>query len=344
MYLIQIISGGHFNNIHRIRTSVVKLIIVVFTMTGFMPSYSQSVPARDENIPYLVTFGKDADRSWGDYDFCQIFFFRIPFSYKNTFYIRIYDPDTGGSLDEQKSDFNTTIRFSIYGGTGAWSEKDARSIHPSGNFESGNLLDSKSFGIDSQYDRHWYTFGPFNPMEGESSDELNGYIFKIIAKGIKGDDGNLYRYFLSTSADDNKPVEGGNSFTYEYTFRLSDDQDHVSQIYPYIDDKVTSVKILNFDWDNDGYIRVISVAKRGELCNVSGDNEWQTSELPISEEERNTSLEIQFIKNKSEKIINNNVVVIVQNQYGVSLPFYVIPIGGIPVYKPALMMKSVERK
>ncbi len=343
-YLIQANYGRHINKILRCRTNILLFLFAAFTLAEFIPLYSQSVPARDENIPYLVTFGKDADRSWGDYNFCQIFFFRIPFSYKNPFYIRIYDPDTGGSLDEQKSDFNTTIRFSIYGGLGAWSNQDAKSINPSGNFESGNLLDSKSFGNDSQYDQHWYTFGPFNPMEGESSNELNGYIFKIIAKGIKGDDGNLYRYYLSTSSDKNIPVEGGNSFTYVYTFRLSDNQDHISQIYPYLDEKVTSVKILNFDWDNDGYIRVISVAKRGELCKVSGDNEWQTSELPVTKEERNTSLEIQFIKNKSEKITNNNVVVIVQNQYGESLPFYVIPIGGIPVYKPALMMKSVERK
>ena len=321
-----------------------KTILIILGCLYFTVSYSQPVPAKDENIPYLVTFGKDADRSWGDYELCQIFFCRIPFSCKSPFYVRIFDPDTGGAIDEQKADFNTVIRFSVYGGKGAWSEEDARSIHPSGNFESGILLDSKSFGNDPQYDQKWYTFGPFNPMEGESSEELNGYIFKIIAKGIKGDDGNLYTYFLSTESNANKPVEGGNCFTYEYTFRLSDDQNHVSQIYPYVDDKVTSVKIINFDWDNDGYIRVVSVAKRGELCKISGENEWASTELPITKEEYNTSLEIQFIKNKSEKIKNNNVVVIVQNQYGISLPFYVIPIGGIPVYKPALMMKSVEKK
>ncbi len=326
------------------RDHLFKIIFILMGCSGFLVTHAQPVPAKDENIPFLITFGKDAERSWGDYELCEIFFFRIPFSYKDPFFIRVFDPDTGGAFDEQKSDFNTIIRFSIYGGNGAWSDKDARSVHPAGNYASGNLLDSKSFGNDQQYDQKWYTFGPFNPMEGESSDELNGYVFKIIAKGIKGDDGNLYRYFLSTESTDNKPVEGGNSFTYEYTFRLSDDQNHVSQIYPYIDDKVTSVKILNFDWDNDGFIRVVSVAKRGELCKISGDNEWQSTELPITGEERNTSLEIQFIKNKSEKIKNNNVVVIVQNQYGISLPFFVIPIGGIPVYKPALMMKSVEKK
>lgn len=323
---------------------LLKIIIPVLGCSLCLIGKSQPAPAKDENIPYLVTFGRDSEKSWGDDDFCQIFFFRIPLTHKEPFYIRVFDPDTGGALDEQKGEFNTVIRFSIYGGKGAWSEKDAQSVDPIGKFESGNLLDSKSFDNNPMYDQSWFTFGPFNPLEGELSEELNGYIFKIIAKGISGDDGNLYRYFLSTESKENKPIEGGNIFTYEYTFRLSDNQNDISQIYPYIDDKVTSVKIMNYDWDEDGFIRVVSVAKRGELCAISEDGQWATTELPIVNEERKTSLEIQFVKNKTKLVRNNNVVVIVQNQYGVSLPFFVIPIGGVPVYKPALRMKPVEKK
>jgi hypothetical protein len=323
--------------------NLLKFYISILGCSFYLFGQSQPVPAKDENIPYLVTFGRDSEKSWGDDDFFQIFFFKIPLTTKDAVYLRIYDPDSGGTLDELKGVFNTVIRFSVYGGKGAWSDKDSRMVHPTGNFERGNLLDSKSFGNDPVYDQKWYTFGPFNPMEGELSAELNGYIFKIIAKGISGDDGNLYRYFLSTDGKINKPVEGGNSFTYEYTFRLSDNQNDVSQIYPYIDDKVTSVKIMNHDWDEDGLIKVISVAKRGELCTISEDNSWAETELPIVPEERNTSLEIQFIKNKALQVRNNNVVLIVQNQYGESLPFYVIPLGGVPVYKPALRMKPVEK-
>ena len=87
-----------------------KTILIILGCLYFTVSYSQPVPAKDENIPYLVTFGKDADRSWGDYELCQIFFCRIPFSCKSPFYVRIFDPDTGGAIDEQKADFNTVIR------------------------------------------------------------------------------------------------------------------------------------------------------------------------------------------------------------------------------------------
>lgn len=323
------------------------LHFVVLTLLNcflYLTGMSQSAPAEDENIPYLVTFGAQADKSWGDDDFCQIFFFMVPKTHNVPFYIRVFDPDTGGELDEQKGEFNTTVKFSVYGGKGSWSDPDAKSVDPKGNFESGSLLDSKLFDNNSKYDQKWYTFGPFNALEGEFSEELNGYIFKVIAKGISGDDGNLYQYFMSTDKRENKPIEGGNIFTYEYTFRLSNNQNNVSQIYPYLDDKVISVKILNYDWDDDGFIRVVSVAKRGELCTISEDSKWASTKLPVTKEERNTSMEIQFIKNRAKLVKNNNVAVIIQNQYGESLPFYVIPIGGIPVYNPALRMKAVERK
>ncbi len=327
-----------------IRRSVSAAVIcgsmmLMSTFTG----WSQSAPAEEENIPYLVTFGSAADRSWGDDDFCQIFFLSIPTSQTEPIYIRVFDPDTGGELDEGKGEFNTKVRFSVYGGTGCYTDEDATGVDPVGNYKSGNLLASKSFGTSNRYDNNWYTFGPFNPQEGEYVEKFDGRLFKIIAQGESGDDGNLYTYFLSTQSKENREVEGGNLFTYEYTFRLSNNQNNVSQIYPYIDDRTISVKISNFDWDNDGFIRIVSVAKNGELCPVSGEDNWIHKEFKIIEEERNTSIEIQLIKNRTQRINNNNVVLTVQNQYGEMLPFFVVPIGGIPVYNPRIRMRVIER-
>jgi hypothetical protein len=317
-----------------------KHIWLIILLLAFKNNiYSQPAPAVDENIPYLVTFGANSSTAWGDDDFCQIFFFVVPYSQTNPVFLRIYDPDNGGEIDELKGEFNTITSFSIYGGNGCWSDTAAQSVHPKGNFKSGYMLSSKSFGIDPKFNRQWFTFGPINPFEGENAQKLGGHVFKIIAQGISGDDGNLYKYFLSTSPTENKAVEGGNLFTYNYHFRLPDLQKQICQIYPFVDDKTISVEIENFDWDNDGTIRVFSVAKNGEYCNVSGENNWITSIFPITEEEKNSTLEVQFIKNQSIQVKNNNVVVTVKNQYGVSLPFYVIPIGGIPIYSPKIQMK-----
>ncbi|HEX2967495.1 MAG TPA: hypothetical protein VHO46_00205 [Bacteroidales bacterium] len=300
---------------------------------------SQPVPAVDENIPYLMTFGGDAETSWGDDDFCQIFFCLVPVSFSRPFYIRVFDPDTGGALDEVKGGFNTIVNYSIYGGIGCWSDTAAQSIDLTGNCKSGFLLFSRSFGNESKFDRKWFTMGPFNPGEGEYSEKLGGRIFKIIAQGISGDDGNIYRYFMSSNPEDNVAVEAGNLFTYKYHFRLPDDQNQVCQVYPFADEKTVSIEISNFDWDNDGSIRIFSVAKNGISCDVSGEDRWVVRNFPVTEDERNTTFEIQFIKNRKEQIQNNNVVVSIRNQYGTTLAFYTIPIGGIPVYSPRIRMK-----
>ncbi len=311
------------------------LLLAILVRMNF---YAQSAPALGENIPYLVTFGGDSDKSWGDDDFCQVFFFVIPKGHVEPIYIRVFDPDIGGDYDEPKGGYNTKINFTVYGGKSCWSNKDSQGVDPVGNYKSGVNLASKTFGNDSEFDNTWYTFGPFNPFEGEYVENFGGRILKVVAEGISGDDGNLYKYYLSTDPSTNKPVEGGNIFTYEYTFRLANDKGTVSQIYPFIDNKTISVKISNFDWDGDGIIKLISVAKNGITCDISGENNWVVREYPIVEEELDSTLEIQFIKKQSDLVTNNNVCIIVQNQYGVSLPFYVVPIGGVPVYNPKVRM------
>jgi hypothetical protein len=317
-----------------------KIIIsLLFLIAGFQ-MIAQPVPAEDENIPHLMTFGPKAETSWGDDDFSQTFFFVIPEEHTSPIFIRVFDPDVGGEVDEINGYWDTKISYSVYGGTDAFRDEDAKGIDPVGNYRSGNLLASKVFGENPRYDNNWYTFGPFNPTEGELAKEYGGYIFKVICEGVEGDDGNMYRYFLSTSPSENKRIEGANAFAYEYSFRMHNDPNEVSHIYPYIDDRTISVVQKNFDWDNDGMIRVVSVARQGLLCKVSGDDVWAQNQFKILDEEIGTSLDFQFIKRKNPPVKNNNVVISVKNQYGELLPFYTIPIGGVPKYKYSIGVKK----
>ena len=316
----------------------IALLGGIFSITSFVSA--QSIPTVEENIPFLVTFSKESETSWGDDDFSQVFFFVIPEDKKQPVYIRVFDPDIGGKHDEDRTGFNSSTKFSVYGGKGCLSTKAAVSTDPIPGYKSGNLLDSKVFSNDAEYDDRWYTFGPFNPMEGELMKDYGGYILKIVAEGLTGDDGNLYRYFLSSKAGENKPVEGGNAFTFEYCFRLSNDQSQVAHLYPYVNDRVVSIKVSNFDWDNDGYIKVVSVARKGDFSKLSNENEWVTSTHTIAEAEKGTSLDIQFIKNKTTLVENNNVVIYITNQYGEFLPFYTAPIGGIPKFKYSISVKK----
>ncbi|MGQ1889996.1 hypothetical protein ACT29H_06100 [Thermophagus sp. OGC60D27] len=317
-------------------------LIIITTFINVSYISAQPVPAIDENIPYLVTFGGEGDSAWGDDDFCQIIFFSIPKTYEHPVFIRVFDPEISEDIDELKGEWNTVMRYSVYGGKGACSEEDARRSNLKGNYNSGNLLASKIFNSNTRYNNNWYTFGPFNPTEGELLPDYGGYVFKLIIEGVSGDDGNLYKLFLSTEGNENRPVEGAFAFYFKYKFRLYNDANEVSHIYPYITSDVVAIKQSNFDWDNDGFIRIISPAKNGEILAASGDDDWVESRHTISKEEHNSSLDIQMIKRKSPIVKDNNVVIFLENQYGELMPFYSIPIGGIPKYKYSIGIKPKQ--
>lgn len=314
----------------------IPIILIYSTL-----SFSQPVPNVDENIPYLMTFGLEAETSWGDDDFSQAFFFSVPEDYDQPFFIRVFDPDTGGEIDEIAGEFNTRCTYEVFGGEGVWSEDDAKETTPRGNYKSGTLLASRAFGQNPRYDNGWYTFGPFNPAQGEYSDVWNSRMFKIICEGVAGDDGNMYRYFLSTNANDNRPIEGANAFAYEYSFRMHNDYEEVSHIYPYVEEGTRSVRISNFDWDSDGSIVVISVARQGQEVRTSAEDNWVEEDILVNEEEIGTSYDFRFVKARP-LVKNNNVVVNVRNQFGETMPFYTIPIGGVPKYKGEVQFVPIE--
>jgi len=300
---------------------------------------AQSIPADEENIPFLVTFGNSAKKGYGDDDHQQIFFLSIPKNFNEPFFIRVFDPDVGGKNDEAIGNFNSVSRFSVYGGFGTFSERASTNF----NFQSGNLLATRNFGYDQTVDNKWFTFGPFDPTQGEDVNELDGRIFKIVSSGLSGDDGNLYRYFVSTQPNRNTAVNGANAFTFKYTFRLPSISNEVVHIYPYINSDVISVKQFNFDFDQDGSIQIVSAAKNGLEVAQSMNADWVSSTHEITEIEHNRSLDIRFIKPTRNPLKNNNIVFYMTNQYGEQLPFYNVPIGGIPRYQYKISVKRVIR-
>lgn len=319
-----------------------RFLIIVLVLFFFRNGISQPVPNVEENIPFLMTFGNEADISWGDDDFSQAFFFLVPADFKRQVFIRVFDPDIGGKIDEIRGNWNTECRFEVYGGKGCHSEDDARETSPFGNYKSGTLMASKVFDASPRYDEEWYTFGPFNPAEGEYDATFDGYIFKVICEGISGDDGNMYNYYMSTSGTENNPIEGANAFAYEYSFRMHNDPNEVSHIYPYITEGTLTVKISNFDWDNDGAILVVSRERQGQRLTVSGESDWVMDQIKVIPEEVKSSYDFQFAKSRKPVIRNNNVVVNVRNQYDETMPFYTSPIGGVPKYKYSVIAEPLD--
>jgi len=328
----------------KLGSRVKKLIALLMLAMAFSPGlvHGQAVPGKDENIPFLVTFGKFGETSWGDDDFVSIFFFTIPKDFNRQFYIKVFDPDCGGQHDEIQGVFDSKTLFSVYGGKGVDPDKnvESRGLKDTDNYKQGNLLASKVFGNESTYDNRYYAFGPFNPTEGDYNEKWRSYIFKIVCEGISGDDGNLYRYFLSSDKNNDIPIEGANAFTYEYTFRMWNDNKSISHIYPYVDTGIVSIKQRNFDWDDDGIILVVSTYKQGLPVPVSNENNSVESVIPIEAAEIGKSLDFQFHKKKEFLVRNNNVVIALENQRGDALQFFSSPIGGVPVYQPVISVRK----
>lgn len=312
------------------------LAATIFLLAVTLSLSGQPVPGVDENIPYLMTFGRNGQTSWGDDDFSQTFFFTIPKDHKEPFYIRVFDPEIGGEHDELNGTWNTRMVYSLYGGAQCYTHPDAQTGDPTGNYKSGTLLASRAFGVDPAFDNKWYTFGPINPTEGEFYERYNSYIFKLICDGVSGDDGNCYRYFLSKDPNSNRAIEGANAFTFEYTFRMWNDTTNIMHIYPFVDSLTTSVQVKTFDWDSDGTAQVISEVRKGQLVKTSGEDHWEEDNIEVLQQEIGKSYDFKFIKRKDFLVRNNNVVVQIKNQRDETLKFYSSPIGGIPVYKPII--------
>ena len=314
-------------------------LAVSLLIVAALNAKAQAVPNPGENIQYLITFGLRADPAWGDDDFTQTFFFLVPQGQRQPVYLRVFDPDCGGTLDSQKGAFDTRTSFSIYGGPGAHSGAGARDPRPALKPlpVTGRLLQEKTFGSEPEYDGKYYTFGPLNPLEGELVEEFKGYVFKVVVKGLSGNDGNVYRYYLSTSATASQPVPGGNAFTYEYCFRLPPALRQATvHLYPFVNDRVVSMKQSNYDVDNAATLTVFSVAKNGHPGVVSGDKQWSSNVFPITDKERGLSLDLRLTSTSKTP---NDMQFYVTDQYDTALPFFAVPIGGPPRYRYDVDMK-----
>ncbi len=121
----------------------------------------------------------------------------------------MFDPDCGGKNDEINGDYNTNTMFSIYGGKGVDPDQNQESKGSGSgmNYKGGTQLVTKVFGNEKLYDNKYYTFGPFVPSSGDFNKKYNAWLFKVVIEGISGDDGNLYRFFMSRDPRIDVPIQ-----------------------------------------------------------------------------------------------------------------------------------------
>ena len=309
----------------------IKNIILFSLLLLYSNSFfGQLTPSLKENIDYLATYSREADKSWGDDDHIQILFIAIPKDYAKEIYISLFDPDIGGKHDQLVGyGYNSKTKFSLYGGEGCYTNADARKINPEGDFKKGTQLSSKIFGRSVMYDDQWFSFGPINPKRGEFILSLNAYILKLVVEGLDGDDGNMYRYYLSSSSYEYIPIEGVDCFSYEITCRFKQEKNSLAHFFPFIDYKTSLIKINNFDGDNQGKFQLTTSIKKSHKIELSGDNNWKVSKHEFNASEKDKYIDIQYISDGSSA---NDITIYLLDQSDQAIPFHCFPVDGIPKY------------
>jgi hypothetical protein len=202
---------------------------------------------------YLSTFGPGPGSSGaGDDDWVQVIFFEVPVSYAGPLHIRIFDADTGGTIDEPYPPspliWDTSIRYTLLGGAGAYTTPSARWAHPDpAGINSGWPLAQAVIGNDGAYDANWNLVFGFQATDGELVG--SSWVYKLVVEGIAGDDGNWYNVALSTVDNANTPPSGSRIFAYSWTFPLPSDVAQRPPLYPYIPAGTTIFEQHNWDLD-----------------------------------------------------------------------------------------------
>ncbi|MCP4660620.1 MAG: PKD domain-containing protein, partial [bacterium] len=143
--------------------------------------------AAQEQIP-LVTYGPQASPGDGDDDFRQEILLRVPAAVTGELYLRLFDADCGGGLDDSSGPFDTRTRF--------------RLLAPG----DGATIASRELGVDAFHDGVWTTLASFYPEAFAADGDER--VFKLVVEGLTGDDANVYHLALSRSGKRNLPPPG----------------------------------------------------------------------------------------------------------------------------------------
>ncbi|MFZ5918319.1 MAG: IPT/TIG domain-containing protein [Chloroflexota bacterium] len=221
-----------------------------------------AIPSTTLETSFLTTYGISSTRTTnGDNDSVQVIFLEVPDTLADPFYVRIFDPDVGGrghpdDIDqrhlESGAQWDTSTTFSLYGGSNAYTNPDARQATfgstTDAGISSGTLLFSQTFTATATWDNAWFTLGPFSAAQGEFVGGKR--LLKLAVTGGNGNDGNLFNVALSTSNVDNIAPPGARILAFAWTFQMGiSAPNQTVPLYPFVDAAVITFTQTNFDLD-----------------------------------------------------------------------------------------------
>ena len=235
-------------------------------------------------------YGPSASTQEGDDDFYSVYYIRIPEDRNNKIYLRIFDMDCGGAVDQQFGNWDTQTRFTLYNKGFAHTFQNISSpVFELQTLEEGNVIYDNVVGWAEEYDNRWYTFAEIIPQNGL---HINGsYLFKLAVQTKYGDDGNLYSLFLSSSSSDNIPTNNAQIFFYKTTFRLLDNIR--LGYFKLMNNSAEWITVNNFDGDGSP-LRLHTPFRSNVRLSTSPQNTWVSDKILFDDFEDNKDKVIQF--------------------------------------------------
>lgn len=252
--------------------------------------------------------------------------------------MRVFDPETGGQNDLLKGDADTEVTYTLYGGQGAYWDGNLDNNKAFGN---GTMLDSVIIGPQSESDNSFKTLFITDPRKGEYRTDFDAYIFRLECQGQAGDDGNVYKVFLSTDSHRNIPVEGAISFRYTNSLLLRDAPE-TGHLYPYMETSIQRIEGTIHGLEPDQDIIMFSRERRGQLIKTVSTRE-HTFSFEVLEEEKGLSLDFQFPARTGNSFQQRQSIFInATSQSDYYVPFYSSPIGVVPRFVPDVSVEPIQ--
>ncbi len=288
------------------------------TLAGAYTAQDCSSPNTTMESGYLATIGREPDFTdeLGDNDSVQELFLEVPATTTVPIYIRIFDPDCGGTLDRQAGgNWNTTFTYTLYGA-------------------GGTPLVTQAFGENpATWDNDWYNLGSYAAASGELRGSSRVFRLRIegapFAIGSTTADTNLYNVAVSTSDVANVSPSGARIFGYSWTYLIPQAEWTVPpRMYPYVDGGVATLTQHNFDYDNTAAgtagISVLTPLRTlaGNDGDVSGDGVELTSDFARIAGEENTTWAIRVWAEPTGGLTDNIVTFWATDQGGRTLALF----------------------
>lgn len=273
---------------------------------------------------FFSVFGEDAPPERGDNNHAQVIYVEIPESETSPVYLRIFDAEVGGYLDERHGQFNTQTRFLLLGGNSAarifGGQTDIqKSPYVHHDFPESDIIHDHTFASDPRYDGRYFPLGDL-PLE-QGFQTLDGYRrFAFLALGITGNDGNFYDFVLSHDPNDKVELENYRMFAYDLTMRIPNQRNFEGQIRIPVGRR-DQLKIATFGLNNEPIQLKVPFQEATQLESSPADN-WSINTIEIPNPDLIESIGFNFFGSNYNNTFS--FMVLDENDVPIAIPLPIL--------------------